>query len=208
MGSVFLVHHIAHHQQNVKPHAYKHQLFKGTCCLSLYCCHFNKFNKESVCVCKDAASGTKANSEADVPNEENMAREGGIIQLVWGEVNVLYAYIIRGERELTTPSLYMTMRWQAQVGCSVMNAVLPSLLKDLCIIRSPECTTAGQKLFVRLLFIAGSPLRCAALLLQGSFQCMEPDGEQRTQRGLGTAMYCSARSSAMHTHSLPFLLCL
>lgn len=56
---------------------------------------------------------------------------------------------------------------------------------------------------------AGSPLCCAALLLlQGSFQCMEPDGEQRTQRGLGTAMYCSARSSAMHTHSLPFLLCL
>lgn len=48
----------------------------------------------------------------------------------------------------------------------------------------------------------------AALLLQGSFQCMEPDGEQRTQRGLGTAMYCSARSSAMHTHSPPVLLCL
>lgn len=55
---------------------------------------------------------------------------------------------------------------------------------------------------------AGSPLCCVALLLQGSFQCLEPDGEQRTQRGLGTAMYCSARSSAMHTHSLPVLLCL
>lgn len=61
--------------------------------------------------------GTKANSEADVPNEESMAREYGIIQLVLGEVNVLYAYIIQGERESATPSLYMTMRWQAQVGC-------------------------------------------------------------------------------------------
>lgn len=43
----------------------------------------------SVCVCKDATSGTKANSEADVPNEENMAGEEGIIQLVSGEVDVL-----------------------------------------------------------------------------------------------------------------------
>lgn len=33
-----------------------------------------------------------------------MAREGGMIQLVSGEVNVLHAYIIQGERELTAPS--------------------------------------------------------------------------------------------------------
>ncbi len=58
-----------------------------------------------------------------------MAREGAMIQLVSGKVNVLYAYIIQGERELTTPSLYMTMRRQAQVRCSVANTVLPSLLK-------------------------------------------------------------------------------
>lgn len=77
----------------------------------------------SVCVCKDATPGTKANSEADVPNEENMAREGGMIQLVSGKVTVFYAYIIQGERELTAPSLYMTMRWQAQIGCFVANAV-------------------------------------------------------------------------------------
>lgn len=51
---------------------------------------------------------------------------------------------------------------------------------------------------------AGSP----AVLLQGSFQCMEPDGERRTQQGLGTAMYCSAHRSATHTHSLPYSLCL
>lgn len=50
------------------------------CCLSPYCCHFNKFN--GVSVCKDAATGTKANSEADVPNEDNMSREASMIQLV------------------------------------------------------------------------------------------------------------------------------
>lgn len=98
-------------------------LFKVSCCLRPYCCHFNKFNKVSVYVCKDATSETKANSKADVPNEENMAWEGGIIQLVLGKVNVLYAYIIQGERELTTPSLYMTMRWQAQLGCFIINTV-------------------------------------------------------------------------------------
>lgn len=85
-----------------------------------FCCHFNTFNNASAYVCKDATSGTKANSAADVPNEENMARVGGIIQLVSGKANVLYAYIIQGERELTTPSLYVTMCWQAQVGCFVM----------------------------------------------------------------------------------------
>lgn len=50
----------------------------------------------SVCVCKDATSGTRANNKADVPNEENMAREAGMIQLVSGKVSVLYAYIIQG----------------------------------------------------------------------------------------------------------------
>lgn len=40
----------------------------------------------------------------------------GSFKLVSGKVNVLYAYIIQGERDLTTPSLYMTMRWQAQVA--------------------------------------------------------------------------------------------
>lgn len=38
--------------------------------------HLNKLLSS---VCKDASSWTKTNSEADVPNEENMAREGGII---------------------------------------------------------------------------------------------------------------------------------
>lgn len=70
-------------------HTNTQELFMAARCLSPYCCHFNKFNRVPVCVCKDATSGTKANSEADVPNEENMAREGGIIQLVSGEVNVL-----------------------------------------------------------------------------------------------------------------------
>lgn len=101
-----------------------HHLFKVSCCLLPYCCHFNKFNKVPVYICKDATSETKANSKADVPNEENMAGKGGIIQLVLGNVNVLYAYIIQGERELTTPSLYMTMRLQTQVGCFVMNTVV------------------------------------------------------------------------------------
>ncbi len=58
-----------------------------------------------------------------------MSREGAMIQLVSGKVDVLYAYIIRGERELTAPSLYMTMHRQAQVGCSAANTVLAWFLK-------------------------------------------------------------------------------
>lgn len=94
-------------------------------------------------------------------------REGGIIQLVLGKV--LYAYIIQGECELNTPSLHMTMRWQAQVGCFVMSTVLPSLLKNLCIIRRPECTTVGQKLFVRLLFISRQPSMLCSSAAAGVF---------------------------------------
>ncbi len=129
MGSLIVVRHAGHRQLNVKAQAYKRRLFKGTRCLSLYCCHFNKFNKVSGYVCKDAISETKANREADVSNEENMAREGGILQLVSGKVNVLYAYIIQGECELTTPSLYMSTGCQAQVGCFAMNTVFASLLE-------------------------------------------------------------------------------
>lgn len=153
-------------------------------------------------VCKDATSLTKANREADVPNEGNVAREGGIVQPVPSKVNVLHAYIIQGDRELTTPSLYVTMCWQEEVGCFVMFTVFPLLFKNPCITRCQEWTTTGEAAVLQ----QAAPLCCAALLLlQGSFRCMEPDGEQRTQRGLGTAMYCSARSCAMHTHSLPFL---
>lgn len=53
-----------------------------------------------MCPCvfaKDATSGTKAHGEGQMfLMRENMAREGGMIQLVSGEVNVLHAYIIQG----------------------------------------------------------------------------------------------------------------
>lgn len=97
----------------------------------------------SVCVCKDATSGTKANNKADVPNEENMAREAGMIQLVSGKVSVLYAYIIQGGVWIDY------MRWQAQVGCFVADTVFPLLLKNL---HYQMFRTPGQKLFVRLPF--------------------------------------------------------
>lgn len=61
-------------------------------------------------------SGTKANSGADVPDERNMAGEDAIIQLVSGEANVLYAYIIQGERESTTPSVYIKRMSRAGAG--------------------------------------------------------------------------------------------
>ena len=134
-----------------------HHLFMVSCCLLPYCCHFNKFNKVSVYVCKDATSETKANSKADVPNEENMAREGGIIQLVSGKVNVLYAYIIQGECELTTPSLSLHDNTLAGAGrlfchkhCCFHHPFCASS-------RHPGCTTVGQKLFVRFLFISRQP---------------------------------------------------
>lgn len=65
-----------------------------------------------------------------------MAREGEIIQLLSGEVNVLHAYIIQGECESTTPSLYMTMRlpW---------TPCLPSLLKKIC--ASPDVQNAHRR---------------------------------------------------------------
>lgn len=125
---------------------------------------------------------------------------------------MLYAYIIQG----------LTVNWLLPLStrqCASRSrlAVLsrsPCFHRSLKIRASPDVKNEHRR--VNSIFLgwgcrspAGSPLCCAALLLlQGSFQCMEPDGEQRTQRGLGTAMYCSARSSAMHTHSLPFLLCL
>lgn len=103
--------HTEHHQLCVDPKAYKQRLFQDASCLPLYCGHFSKFNKVSVSVCKDDTSGTKANSGADVPNEENMDGEGGTVQLVSGKVDVLCAYIIQEERGLTTRSLHMTTYW-------------------------------------------------------------------------------------------------
>lgn len=85
---------------------------------------YNKLNKVTLHVCQDATSGTKANCEADVPAEENMAGENGIIQLVWGEANVLYAYIIQGERESTTPSVCRSMSAGSR-GSAVSSIVLP-----------------------------------------------------------------------------------
>lgn len=76
MGSLLISHHPGHHQQNVKPQAYKQKLFLGSRCLPSFCYHFSKFNEVSVCVCKDATSATKANSEADVPNEEKRGQGG------------------------------------------------------------------------------------------------------------------------------------
>lgn len=42
-------------------------------------------------------TGTKANSEADVPNEDNMSREAKYDSAGIREIHVLYAYIIQGE---------------------------------------------------------------------------------------------------------------
>lgn len=172
---------------------------------------FNKTNKVCVCVCKDATFVIRANTEADVPKEENMAGVGAIIQLVLGEMSVLYAYIIQGERELATPPFSLHDNALAGTGRLPFcydHRVFHHTFKNLCSNKSAGCTSGQKSSLWGCCLSAGSPLHSAARLLQGSFQCMEPDGEQRTQRGLGTAMYCSARSSAMHTHSLPFLLCL
>lgn len=149
MPSLFVIRHTEPRQRNVKAQAYTQKLFKGTWCLSLHCCHFNKLNKVCVFVCKDARTGTQANSEADVPNEEHTAREGRIIRLVSGIVHVFQAYIIQGERESTTPSLYVNVHWQARVGCLITNTVLLSRLQNLCIFEIPQCTAPGQKLFAR-----------------------------------------------------------
>lgn len=150
--------------------AHTNTCYVSTCCLPPYCSHFNKFSKVPFYICKDPTSGTEANGEADVPNEENMAEKGGIIQLVSGKVNVLHSYVIQGEHELTTPSLYMTMSWQVQVGCSVASTVLPPLLHyNLCISRCSECTTTSQKLFERLVFISRQPSTLCSSAAAGVF---------------------------------------
>lgn len=112
---------------------------------------------------------------------------------------MLYAYIIQGGRwELTAGT--------GRHGGFAADTVFPLLLKSLAMIRCPRnqvkkahCGAAVHR--------EAAPPRSVALL-QGSFQRMEPDGEQRTQQGLGTAMYCSAHRSATHTHSFPYSLCL
>ena len=133
-----------------------------------------------------------------------------MIQLVSGEVNVLHAYIIQGERELTIPSPLHdnALAGAGRLFCRVSLLEKKKKKESVHYQQSRKHNSGSKASLWGCCSSAGSPLCCVALLLQGSFQCLEPDGEQRTQRGLGTAMYCSARSSAMHTHSLPVLLCL
>ena len=113
-GGVIISYSPTHRASSTK----SHELFKSTCCLPPHCSHFNKFNKVSVRVCEDAGAKQTAR-QADVPNEEHTAGEGGIIQLVLSEVNVFLHNPGGGGGgcEVNTPSLYVTMRWRAQVGC-------------------------------------------------------------------------------------------
>lgn len=93
-----------------------------------------------------------------------MAREGGMIQLVSGEVNVLHAYIIQGERELTAPS---PLHDNALAGAGRLFRRVSLLEKEkkkktrICALSAVRrAQQRVRSLFVRLLFISRQPL-CA-----------------------------------------------
>lgn len=206
MGSLPLTHHLGHRQQNVTPQEYKHWLFQGTWCLSPYCCHFNEC--QLVFAKMLLPLEQKQTARQMFLMRKTLAREAGMIQLVLGKINVLYAYIIQGVCVCVCVNWLHALAATGWLFCHGhhVSVTLSKKNKKFCIIRCSERQVRSSSL--GCCSPAGSPLCCAALILRGSFQCMEPDGEQRTQQGLGTAMYCSARCSAMHTHSAPFLLCL
>ncbi|KAM7405041.1 hypothetical protein PAMP_012332 [Pampus punctatissimus] len=150
----------------------------------------------------------KANRKADVLNEENMAREGGTIQLVSGKVNVLYAYIIQEECALTTPSLYMTTRWQAQVGYFVMNTVFPSPLKKSVHLQTSRMYNGMSKAPSKVAVHQQAAL-CAVQLCccRGLFSAWNRM-VSREHSG-GWALQCTAVLVALLcTPTLAFLLCL
>lgn len=156
---------------------------KGTCRLSPYCCHFNKFN------------GATVFAKMLPLEQKQTVRQMSLMRKTWPGKPALFSWYQENSVCYTLTPSRRSVNWLralAGTGCSAVDTVFPLPLKSLCIIRRPQCSSAG------------SP---SVQLLQGSFGCMKPDSEQRTQQGLGTAMYCSARCSAMHTHSLPFMLC-